>query len=456
MSGVLRAFGAAGLVLASQVSAITVSGTVHTADNGPRAATVSLLGWSYRYPAGSPIAVSTDSATFKVTAGAPGAYILVTEAPGCERLEIPLLLDSAGIGELRIVPRATGHEGDLVPVCSDRRLARWEAIHQAQRARRARYDREKASHEDQGRKGTPPSPGQWPIDWQADLQALSQAIAREEDAPTRSLLALCYMDLGDMGADLDQAMMPVILASLPGDHPFWSANPRSCVDVYNNAEPDAADAFIATMAERHPDAEVRAFALLLQILEASSEYDVEAWRELYRRVVTEYPGTRAAESARKNYDPSTALANGEPFPPFHLTDLDGHPVMLETFRGKVLLVDFWATWCPPCVKEMPEMHAMYEQYHKQGFEILSLAVDESPEKIAGFRKKLPMPWSHVLLTGGRSHPLARALMVSTIPRAFLVGRDGTIIECKRALLKGKALGEAVTKAMTARPSGRHS
>ncbi len=444
-------FTVACLFLQSPVLAIRLSGKVCRFDGQPLPAAVSLVGLSYKYPVGGPIAGSKDSAEFDLSVPAPGMYLLITETSGYERLEIPLLLDARGKKNLRLFPRQTNERNERVPICSDDRLVKWQAIHEAQHERHARYDREKKNHEEEAQKGTQPAQTSWPIDWQVDLQKLSQAIALEKDPSTRAFLAVCYMDLGDIGADLEQKMMPLILDLVPGDSPFWSINTISCLDVYNNANSRDANIFMNKMAERHPDPEVRAFALLVKILNTASEYDVASWRKLYRRIVTQYPATRAARSARKNYDPAAALANGQPFPSFQLTDVDSEPITLDTFKGKVLLVDFWATWCPPCVKEMPGIYALHEKYKKEGFEILSLAIDEKPEKIAAFREKMPMPWFHVLLAGGRSHPLPSALMVSTIPRAFLVGRDGKIIECKRALLKGERLEDTIAKAMRDHP-----
>jgi thiol-disulfide isomerase/thioredoxin len=445
MLKIVLAFGIVLLLLPQPVSSIVLSGTVCEADGRPLSATTTLVRLSYQDPLGSPLSVCQDSAQFKLTVSDPGLYLFSLEAEGYERLEIPMLLDAGGKKKLRIFPRRIGDRESLVPICADAQLEKWAAIHRDQRERHARYELEKRVHEEEMQKGS--TSVQWPIDWKNDLETFLRALGAEKDPLTKSFLAACYMDLGSMGADLDSRVMPIMLSLLPGKSPFWNINPRNCIDVYNNAEPPAAHLFIRDMAERNPDPETRAFAMLIQINEAASEYDVDAWRKLFRHLVDRYPGSRAAKSARKNYDPVTALANGQVFPAFQLTDLAGHVITPDTFKGKVLLVDFWATWCPPCVKEIPKMHALYERYKKEGLEILSLAIDEKNEKIAEFRKQWPMPWFHAILAGGRNHPLPYALMVSTIPRAFLVGRDGKIIECKRARLRGESLEAVIGKVM---------
>lgn len=452
MLQVLLSFGIALFLLPGHIFPITLGGTVCRTDGQPLPATVSLTRLSYLLPPGNPVAGCQQSAEFQLAASVPGLYLLVVEADGYERLEIPVLLDGQEIKELRLFPRSSPKTMPPVPVCSDSRLTKWEVIHQAQCARHTRYDRGKKLFDAGQQKSPAPSPADWPIDWKEDLQALAQGISAEMDPPTKAFLAACYMDMESLGADLDSKMMPAMLVLLPGDSPFWGINFRSFLDMVNNVSPGEAKLFLTTMEERHFDPEVRAMAIFVKIDRAASEYDVDEWRRLFGKLVSQFPDTKAGKSAPKYYDPAKAFSNGQLFPSFQLKDFDGRELTLETFRGKVVLVDFWATWCPPCIKEFPGMHALYEKFKAGGFEILSLSIDSKSELVAEFRSgKWPMPWYHALLAEGRSHPLATALNVSTIPRAFLVGRDGRILECKRAALRGELLKQAVEKAMSTGP-----
>lgn len=424
------------LGLSGSVFPIGVDGTVCTVDGRPLAADVTLLRMRYPFPNAEVVTASTQRSAFSLPVKGAGLYLLRVEAAGCERVEIPVLLDARGKRNLRISPPASG-AGAGAPLCSDGRLVRWAAIHRAQCERHARYEATQRS----AANGRP--------EWGADLRALIQAIDVETDAPTRSFLAACYMDLGLLGADLDAKKMAAMARLLPGDSPFWSINFPAAMDVVNNAAPAEEARFLTRMEGRHTDPEVRAFAILVRITRVASEYDVPPWRTLFKRLQADYPTTLAARSARKNYDPAKARTNGEPFPSFTLTDLDGKPINPDAFKGKVVLVDFWATWCPPCVQEMPGMHEVYERYHREGFEILSLAIDDNAAAITGFRRRWPMPWIHAIPDGGRRHPLPASLMVDAIPRAFLIGRDGRIVECRRDLLRGKKLADTVARAMRA-------
>jgi thiol-disulfide isomerase/thioredoxin len=119
------------------------------------------------------------------------------------------------------------------------------------------------------------------------------------------------------------------------------------------------------------------------------------------------------------------VPGAHPFP-FTAKDLDGHPLSLAQYRGKVVLLDFWATWCPPCVAEMPDIIAAYRKYHAGGFDIVGLSLDESQSALGGFIQRNHMPWRQVF--GGRNFesPIPRQYGVIAIPFSLLIGRDGKI------------------------------
>jgi peroxiredoxin len=108
---------------------------------------------------------------------------------------------------------------------------------------------------------------------------------------------------------------------------------------------------------------------------------------------------------------------------FTLADLQGKPWHLRELRGKVVLVNFWATWCPPCRKEMPDLQALYDKYKDQGFIVLSIS-DEESAKVTPFiaEKKITYP---VLLDPGRK--VNEAFIVEGIPKSFVFDRDGKLV-----------------------------
>ena len=127
---------------------------------------------------------------------------------------------------------------------------------------------------------------------------------------------------------------------------------------------------------------------------------------------------------------------GKPAPPIAGTDVDGHPVSLADLKGKVVLIDFWATWCPPCVASIPSLNALAQKYHDKGFVILGVNVDAMHEDVQEAKKVLPLvrrflvehrvTWTN-LLSGQGNGDFAPAYRVEQIPANFLVGRDGLIL-----------------------------
>ena len=118
----------------------------------------------------------------------------------------------------------------------------------------------------------------------------------------------------------------------------------------------------------------------------------------------------AADAARQTAD-------------FTLTDLQGRSWHLRDLQGKVVLVNFWATWCPPCRKEMPDLQALYDKYKDQGFVVLAIS-DEEAAKVAPFiaEKKIGYP---VLLDPGRK--VNELYQVEGIPKSFVYDREGRMV-----------------------------
>lgn len=125
--------------------------------------------------------------------------------------------------------------------------------------------------------------------------------------------------------------------------------------------------------------------------------------------------------------------------------LAGKPVSPENFHGRVLLLDFWATWCDPCLAELPNVQQVYRAQHEAGFDIVSVSLDRDKTALVDFLKKGDMPWTHVHNAGLPSgESVAAKYGVSAIPFMVLVGRDGRIAGIN---LRGRALAEAVAAAL---------
>jgi len=119
--------------------------------------------------------------------------------------------------------------------------------------------------------------------------------------------------------------------------------------------------------------------------------------------------------------------------------VDGTPFNLEDWKGKVVLVDFWATWCGPCVAEIPHVKEMYEKYHEKGFEVVGISLDDNRGALDNFLKEKSIPWTILHEKGGSgNHPAAQHYGIMAIPFMALVDREGKVISIE-------ARGEELTK-----------
>jgi thiol-disulfide isomerase/thioredoxin len=127
---------------------------------------------------------------------------------------------------------------------------------------------------------------------------------------------------------------------------------------------------------------------------------------------------------------------------FNVTDLNGNDLSLEKYRGKVILLDFWAVWCGPCIAEMPNVKQVYEKYKDANFQIIGISLDENRNTLVGYLEKEGITWPQFFDGKGWRNQVAAMYGISAIPHTYLIDGEGVI---RKANVRGRALEPAVAE-----------
>lgn len=191
-----------------------------------------------------------------------------------------------------------------------------------------------------------------------------------------------------------------------------------------------AEAFIDSCRDSH------AFAFIIGDYAESYEEAERLYNELTPGVKKSYAGKLLAKRMKGLRDETI----GKPAPEIELAAPDGTMVKLSSLRGKYVLIDFWASWCGPCLREAPNVKAVYEKYKEQGFEVYGVSLDKDKAAWEKAIKEHGLSWIHVSSLKGWKCPAAQAYGVKGIPTMFLIDKKGRFIAKN---LRGQALRDKV-------------
>lgn len=202
---------------------------------------------------------------------------------------------------------------------------------------------------------------------------------------------------------------------------------------------DEMKAFDALIAEHKGEkSEIAARAAYLRAdLYVEVFEDLDKGAQFMEQVKTDYAGTEAAGIAaemlpriaaqKESLKVQAALKPGTAFPDFEEKDMAGQPLSVGKFKGKYVLVDFWATWCPPCREEVPNVVAAYGKYHDKGFEIVGISLDKEEAALKKFIADNKMPWPEYFDGKWWESKLGQKYGVNSIPTNYLLDKNGIIV-----------------------------
>jgi peroxiredoxin len=243
-----------------------------------------------------------------------------------------------------------------------------------------------------------------------------------------------YFQLADW-TDPDYNYMPWVFEGISS----W-VQTLTNVNLPVNEQKDYIDALLAKM-----PADSRTYMLALGGIITGTQQRKSPLLGVYAKLYIEkYQGTEpeAAAFLGELLKKSSTFIMGTAAPDFTMNTPERTPLSLSDLRGKVLLIDFWASWCGPCRKENPNVVAAYHKYHEKGFDVLGVSLDKDKDRWENAIDKDGLIWHHVSDLKGWQNEAAQLYGVSSIPATVLLDREGNIIARN---LRGPALEEKLTE-----------
>ncbi len=172
-------------------------------------------------------------------------------------------------------------------------------------------------------------------------------------------------------------------------------------------------------------------------------------KEPARAVAQAAETVQAAVNVKPAPDENT-IAEGHAFPSLEFASLSGEQVNLANFKGKAVLIDFWATWCGPCLRAMPDLIETYSEYHDQGFEIIGISLDKNQSLLEKYMQDKGITWQQYYDGLGWSNKMAKRFGVRGIPHIVLIDKNGAVhfntdYDRKKYPLAGVELRNVVAK-----------
>ena len=159
------------------------------------------------------------------------------------------------------------------------------------------------------------------------------------------------------------------------------------------------------------------------------------------------PSSQAMQDGQQ--EAAVGINVGELAPDFTLTDLEGNSVTLSEYRGKVVVLNFWATWCPPCRAEMPDIESLYQEYKDKGLVVIGIDIGEPEATVRQFVQRGGYSWTFVLDSTGT---VAANYNIRAIPTSFFIDREGVIQAVNIGAMTKRGMEATLAEAMMTVPS----
>lgn len=287
------------------------------------------------------------------------------------------------------------------------------------------------------------------FNWNPYSERILHALKTEPVNNVYRMDLISYLSIGMYDATpINPLYARKALQQISPDSPIWSVQPLTMLVAVNlSGNSSKYQSYIEQAAATHRDPNVKATLIYYQLTNAVHTKNEQLAQKYYKQLQTEYGNTVYAQWAQQEFSMNQQQVRvGSHVPDFDVASLtDPHITYSnKNLLGKYYLIDFWATWCPPCRGEMPYLQKAFEKFKGKNFEILSLSLDDSVGAVQEYRhNKYPMPWLHALLKGGFQNPVAEKFGINYIPNPMLVNKKGIVI-AKGEDLRGPYLAQTLS------------
>ena len=185
--------------------------------------------------------------------------------------------------------------------------------------------------------------------------------------------------------------------------------------------------YLVRLIQHHPSSLVSVLALQELAPRNTEENFLPQFFMVDSALSLKYPNAAALKTFHRSVLALKATQIGNKAPDFNLSTIDGKSVNLESFKGKFVIIDFWASWCKPCREESPNMVRLYEKYHSKGLEIIGISLDSEKEKWQAAIQRDHLIWNHVSELQGWKGQVSKQYNISQIPFTYLLDKSGKIM-----------------------------
>ncbi|MDZ7757995.1 TlpA disulfide reductase family protein [Rhodohalobacter sp.] len=233
-----------------------------------------------------------------------------------------------------------------------------------------------------------------------------------------------------------------LFKELAPDSPLWMLSYGSVTAMSNKYSFEETEAYLKSIAEKSPFELLKGEALFNLIRNYRDLEDEENWHAAFFELVSKYPDHYTVKHAYQNYAPEQPISEGRPLPFEEFNRLDGTGTFnINDLEEDYVLLDFWATWCGPCIASMPKLHELHDKYSDKGFSIVSISLDDEADLVHSFRNEWEMPWVHGIESINSSK--IREMGVAGVPYYILLGPDRNVLNYNQDELRSEKLTDII-------------